>query len=112
MGLCANSLASRIAETSCEMLLDQRKISRERSKSAPYQRLKNSKRTSKCQSIYDVGPFDEIFCNERKSHNAEKTERGPLGIFQHPQNSKKIEGGPFGEFIFKKMSHNAEKTQR
>ena len=31
--------------------------SRERPNSAPYPRLKNSKRTSKCQSIGELGPF-------------------------------------------------------
>ena len=37
--------------------------------------------------------------SEKKSHSAEKIERGPFVIFQHPfcrKNPKKIEGGPFG----------------
>ena len=33
--------------------------SRDRPKSAPYLRLKNSKRTSKCQSIGEFGTFYE-----------------------------------------------------
>ena len=49
---------------------------------------------------------------EKKSHNAEKTEReDPLGVFNSHFVTKqqKIEGGPFGEFFSGKKSHNAEK---
>ena len=48
---------------------------------------------------------DPLGIISEKSHNAEKTERGTLWIFQRPfrrQVSKKIEGGPFGEKIFEK----------
>ena len=55
--------------------------SRNRPKTAPYLTLKNSKRTSKCQSI----PFCSIqktFAHTRKkSHNAEKMKGDPLGNF-------------------------------
>ena len=44
--------------------------SQERPKSAPYLRLKNSKRTSKCQSIDELGTL--ILKKLKKSHNAEK----------------------------------------
>ena len=42
-----------------------------------------------------------------KSHNAEKLKGGLFGIFQHPfcrKTSKKMQGGPFGEFFFRKKS--------
>ena len=42
-----------------------------------------------------------------------KTERGTLWDFSTSilsQNSKKIEGGPFGEKILRKMSRSAEKN--
>ena len=44
-----------------------------------------------------------------KSHNAEKLEGGPFGIFKHPfcKISKKLKGKIF---IFGKNSHNAEKN--
>ena len=63
------------------------------------------------------GPFYEKNFLEKKSHNAEKTERvDPLWGFQHPfcrKTAKKIEGGPFGEYFFpEKKSHNAEKNKK
>ena len=48
----------------------------------------------------------------RKSHNAEKTERGdPVGFFNIHSVAKqqKIEEGPFGGFFFGKKSRSAEK---
>ena len=60
--------------------------SRERHKSAPYLRLKNSKRTSKCkvflystrktQKLNRSGSLLGIFFFQKKPHNAEKTESG------------------------------------
>ena len=62
------------------------------------------------------GPFYEILKILKKSHNAEKTERGdPLGFFNIHSVGKyqKIEGGFFGgNFFFKKKSHRAENTPR
>ena len=53
--------------------------------------------------------------NGKKSHNAEKTEKGrPFGIFQHPfcrKTPKKLKKGTFGELFFPKKSRNAEKTK-
>ena len=51
-----------------------------------------------------------------KTHNAEKIERGPFGIFQHPschKTPKKLNGGLFGDNFLsdKKKSHNAEKLK-
>ena len=60
------------------------RTSRERPKSVPYLRLKNSKRTSKCRSIGELGPFYEKTNFEKKSYNAKKLKGGPFGIFQHP----------------------------
>ena len=110
------------------------KTSRELSKSAPYLRLKNSKRTSKysllryrkTQKLNRIGTPEATLLNFssilsqiikkiggaplvkfflKKSHNAEKTERGdPLGFSTSvlSENSKKIEGGSFGNFFSKK----------
>ena len=44
------------------------------------------------------------FFSRKKSHNAEKTESGPFGIFQYPfchKTPKKIEGDPFVEKTFR-----------
>ena len=49
------------------------------------------------------------------SHNAKKTERGTLLDFSTSvlsENSKKVEGGPFGKFFFEKKSHRDENTLR
>ena len=56
------------------------------------------------------GPFYEKF----ESLNAEKTERGSFGIFQHPfcrKTPKQIEGDPLGINFFGKKCHNVEKSQ-
>ena len=73
---------------------------------APYLKLKNSKRTSKCQKYFLLQHPKNFF--EIKSHNAEKAERGkgPCGIFQHPfcrKTEKKLKGD-FGEHFFRKKS--------
>ena len=52
---------------------------------------------------------------EKKSHNAEKTERGTLWDFSTSvlsENSKKLKGGPFGEncFFFSKKSLTEPKS--
>ena len=79
----------------------QKKTIRDQPKSAPYLWLKNSKRTSKCQSIR----FDSTrkkFLN--KSHNTKKTVRDLLGQFNIHSVAKlqKNEGGHFGEFFSEK----------
>ena len=51
---------------------------------------------------------------QKKSHNAEKTERGdPLGFLNIHSVAKlqKNEGGPFGESFFEKVS-KCQKTER
>ena len=93
--------------------------SRDRPKSAPYPRLKNSKKTSKCQVLFystrkskffEKKIFEKITQKmDKKSHNAEKNWKGgPFGIFQHPfcrKTSKKCRGDPLGKnFIFRKKS--------
>ena len=101
--------------------------SRDRPKSAPHPRLKNSKRTSKCQftvlenrktkktwrtkrgtlpkfstflSQLKGGPVGEK-TNFRKSLTRPKNWKGgPFGIFKHPiccKISNKLKGGPFGK---------------
>ena len=50
---------------------------------------------------------------EKKSHNAEKTERvDPLGVFNihFVAKHQKIEGGTLWGIFSGKMSHNAEKN--
>ena len=89
----------------------------ERPKSAPALRLKNSKRTSKCQVLSSTVPeleknpkfFRNFFEVSGKSHSAKKCKRGAFGIFRTSillQNRKKIEGGPFGDItkICKKVT--------
>ena len=73
------------------IISDSLKTSRDhRPKSAQCLTFKNSKRTSKCQSILFYSTRKKSF--EKKSHNAEETESG---IFQHPfcRKTPKIEGG-------------------
>ena len=89
--------------------------SRDRPKSAPYLRLKNTKRTSKCQSIGELGTLLWKFFFEKKSHNAEKNWKGgPFGIFQNPfcpKISKTWRRDPsLKNKFFKKKSHRAENT--
>ena len=96
--------------------------SRDRPKSAPYPRLKNSKKTSKCQVFVYSSRKSKIFrifflkkLHTKKmdrvarrgslprapgaltSHNAEKLKGGPFDVFQHPfcrKTSKKCRGDP------------------
>ena len=78
-------------------------------------RLKNSKKTSWCQSIGELGTFWWKFVLIKSLTNPKKTERGTLWHFSTSilTKLKKIEGWPFGDkFFFEKMSHNATKTQR
>ena len=67
--------------------------SREQPKSAPYLRLKSSKRTSKCRSMVNWGP--------KKSHNVEKLKEGTFWDFSTSilsENIKKLKVA-FGEKI-------------
>ena len=101
-----------------------RLTSRDRSKSAPYPRLKNSKRTSKCQFTVlenrKAKKMDRVARRgpvarapgalkrkkiRKKVSQCRKTERGSLWGFSTSilsQNSKKIEGGTLWEFFFQK----------
>ena len=85
------------------------KTSRDRPNSAPYLRLKNSKRTSKCQSIGELGT---LFFKVKKVSQCRKKLKGrTLWDFSTSilsQNSKKNESGPFGGKKFEKKSHSAE----
>ena len=50
---------------------------------------------------------------EKKYHNAEKTERGPFGIFEHPfsrETPKSLRGGPFGKKLFPKKVSQCRKN--
>ena len=110
--------------------------SRDRPKSAPYPRLKNSKTTSKCQVLFystrkskffEKKFFEKITYSKKmdrvarrgslarapgalKSHNAEKLKGRTLWGFSTSilsQNMKKLKKTKI--FIFGKKSHNAEK---
>ena len=52
--------------------------------------------------------------SKKKSHNAEKQKRGPSGFLntQSVENIKEIEGGTFGEKIFRKKCSQCRKTER
>ena len=96
-----------------------KRTSRERPKSAPYLRLKNNKRTSKCQVFSSTVPvwgkiekkfpiFLKIFLVSRKSHSAKTCKMGPFGSFLTSillQN----EGWSLWRYLQKK-SHKAEKN--
>ena len=108
------------------------KTSRDRPKSAPYPRLKNSKKTSKCQVFFYSSRKSKTFRNffleklhtkkmdrvarrgslaralgALTSHNAEKLKGGTLWDFPTSilsRNIKKMQGGPFEEKNFEKKS--------
>ena len=91
------------------------KTSRDRPKSAPHPRLKNSKKTSKCQVFSFTVLENRKFFEKKgpsgalKSHNAEKLKGGPLRFFNIHSVAKheKIEENK--NFYFRKKSHSAEK---
>ena len=103
-----------------------RETSRDRPKSAPYPRLKNSKKTSKCQVFsftvlenrkFFEKKFEKLHTQKNgptgalKSHNAEKLKGGTLWGFSTSilsQNMKKLKKTKI--FIFGEKSHNAEKN--
>ena len=84
--------------------------SRDRPKAAPYLRLKNSKTTSKCQSICELGTF----LKNLKSLTMPKQLKGrTLWDFSTSilsQNSKKLKGGPFGGKNFPKKVSECRKN--
>ena len=74
------------------------KTSRERPKSAPYLRLKNSQSTFEYSLLQY--PHDEIFLVSGKSHSAKNVKGGTWGVFEHPffcKIEKKLKGGPYGD---------------
>ena len=87
--------------------------SRDRPKSAPYLRLKNTRRTSKCQSIGELGTLLWNFFRKKVSQCRKKLKGGTIWDFLKSilsKNIKKLKVGPFGEKRFEKMSHRAENT--
>ena len=97
--------SSSTALTSCHTKHNRHeKTSRDRPKSAPYLRLKNRKRTSKCPSILFYSTQKNLF-SEKNLTMPKKLKGGTLWDFSTSilsQNSKKIEGGPFGGKKFRK----------
>ena len=100
------------------------KTSRDRPKSAPYPRLKNSKKTSKCQVFSSTVPawgkilknpnFFELFWSPVSRIVPKNCKRGPLGGFEHPflcKIEKKWRVDPLETLKkLRKKSHKAEKT--
>ena len=93
--------------------------SRERPKSAPYLRLKSSKRTSKRTLFYSTGMgkrfpfFSNFFKVSGKSHSAKKVKEGPFGIFRTSillQNRKQLKGDPLE--TLKKVLQSRNNTQK
>ena len=84
----------------------------ERHNSAPYLRLKNSKRTSKCQKTQSIKLTKKVSKHFRKTQTTELARQGPFWIFQHPllQNIEKLKGDTLGKIVFRKTSSNAEKN--
>ena len=86
--------------------------SRDRAKSAPYLRLKNSNRLQYVKVLVSWGPFYEKHFWKKSLTMPKKTERVDLlGVFNihFVAKHQKIEGGHFREFFLEKKSHNAEK---
>ena len=88
-----------------DYLSHSRQISRERYKSAPYLRLKNSKKTSKCQIFSFTVPkkaksWTEFVHRRPASADPWRATRGDFfGFFTiSVAKHQKIEGGPFGFF--------------
>ena len=92
--------------------------SRDRPKSAPYLRLKNSKRTSICQSIGELGTlsWSKKILGKKVSQCRKKLKGWTLWVFNvhFVAKHRKIEGGPFrGKYFFrKKVSQCRKKTER
>ena len=86
----------------------------ERPKSGPYLRLKNSRRTSKCQSIGELGTL--LWKKLKKSLTMPKKLKGGLWDFSTSilsENIKKLKGDPSMKIYFsKKKSRRAENTLR
>ena len=89
-----------------------KRTSRDRPKSAPYPRLKNSKRTSKFQSILFYST-KKIFL-KKVSQRRKKLKGGTLCGFSIPsslsQNPKKLKGGPFREIFSRKNVSQCRKN--
>ena len=85
-----------------------RQTSRDRPKSAPYLRLKNSKKTSKCQSIGELGTLLWKKKMNRSLTMPKKLKEGTLWDFSTSilsENIRKLKGAPFGEkFCLSKKS--------
>ena len=88
------------------------KTSRDRPKSAPYPRLKNSKRTSRCQFT--------VLENRKAKKNEPSGAPGPASaspwrakakkiLEKKSHNAEKLKGGPFGGFSTSILSQNIKK---
>ena len=115
-------------ESAKKLVLGYPKTSRDRPKSAPYPRLKNSKKTSKCQvlfystrksNIFEKFFFEKITYSKKwtewraKVSQCRKTERGdPLRFFNIHSVAKHEKIEEKKNFHFREKSHNAEKTER
>ena len=90
--------------------------SRERHKSAPYLRLKNSKRAKGHESVKKTQSIKKTQSQaNKKSIKLTKNPNDGAGdpfafLTSIVAKHQKIEGGPFGENFFEKKSHSAEKN--
>ena len=85
----------------------EKEASRDRPKSAPYLRLKNTKRTSKCQSIGELGTLLWNFFRKKVSQCRKKLKGGTIWDFSKSilsKNIKKLKVGLFGEKKYSKKS--------
>ena len=84
--VCASSYCIKlVSDQQFHFSLGKLQTSWEQPKPAPYLRLKNSKRNSKCQSIGKLGTLLFLKKVERRvSQCPNKLKGGPYGIFQHP----------------------------
>ena len=91
-----------------------RVTNRDRLKSAPLLRLKDSTRTTKCQSIGQFGTFHEINFCEKVSKCRNKLQGRTIWDFLTsillPNSKKKLKRDPLVEKTYLKKLHSAEKN--
>ena len=116
--VCASSYCIKlVSDQQFHFSLGKLQTSWEQPKPAPYLRLKNSKRNSKCQSIGKLGTLLFLKKVEKKSLTMPKqTERGTLWHFSTSilsENIKKLKEDTLAKFFSKKSpTERAENTLR
>ena len=85
------------------------KTSRDRPKSAPYPRLENSKKTSKCQVFFYRSRKSKIF--RKKLHTQKNEKNGPTGVLTS-HNAEKLKGGTLWGFSTSLLSQSMKKLKK